>query len=92
MANRRDLRRARFDGPLESASDRCLPTAPRAFGCSYVAFATRNSRAPARPEFVQVEHYRAMGALGLIDDLLDADALLLVSAMPPRTRWSTRRQ
>jgi hypothetical protein len=39
-----------------------------------------------RAELVRVERDRVMAALALIDDMLDADALLLVSPMPPGTR------
>lgn len=51
----------------------------------------RRVRAPKltrhlRIELVRVERDRVMTALALIDDMLDADALLLVSPLPPETR------
>ncbi|MCU0650567.1 MAG: hypothetical protein MUF00_21445 [Gemmatimonadaceae bacterium] len=51
----------------------------------------RRVRAPKlaghlRAELVRVERDRVTAALGLIDDMLDADALLLVSASPPDSR------
>ncbi len=47
----------------------------------------RRVRAPKlaghlRAELVRVERDRVMAALALIDDMLDADALLLVSSLP----------
>ena len=52
---------------------------------------TRRVRSPKlashlRAELVRVERDRVMAALALIDDMLDADALLLVSPMPRGTR------
>lgn len=39
-----------------------------------------------RAELVRVERDRVMAALALIDEMLDADALLLVSSTPPASR------